>query len=124
LSIEGGGFINEKNIKLAITKELRKSSGYKRFKDFRHSSSSIPNSVTLSSQLNTRNKNHSLYPYENQSLTGKRKTDKNNSRYDSFKRKYTVYKDTETLNTSGGAKLSNNFMKPNAKMSQSLDREN
>lgn len=116
--------MNEKNIKLAITKELRKSSGYKRFKDFRHSSSSIPNAVNLSANLNTRNKKHSLYPYENQAMTGKDKKSKNNLRYDSFKRKYTVYNDSSQVVTGFNKKLNNNFMRSNAKMSHSLDRDN
>ena len=122
LSIEGGGYINEKNIKMAITKELRKSSGYKRFKGFRHSSSSVPNTVSLSSNLNTRNKKHNLYPYENHALTGKDRKLKNNLRYDSFKRKYTVHNESLSVSNNFG-KITNNYMKPNAKMSQSLDRD-
>lgn len=98
--------MNDRNIKLAITKELRKSSGNKRFKDFRHSSSSLPNSISLTANLNnTRNKKQNLYPYESQQVSGKDKRLRNNLRYDSLKRKYTVYNESLTVNSNFGLKM-------------------
>ena len=74
LSIEGGGYSNDKNIKLAILNERKKSSDNKRFKDIRHSLSSLPNPLPLASQISNhqRNRNFNLYPYESQQLGGKK----------------------------------------------------
>lgn len=123
LSIDGGQFNNDRHIKLAISKELRKSSGNKRFKDFRNSSSSLPNAVSLTANLNnTRNKKGSLYPYESHQL-GVRDKRMKNMRYDSFKRKYTIYSDSIIVNNNFGPKMSNNFVKSNPKLSHSLDTD-
>jgi len=105
LSIEGGQFGNDKKIKFAINKELRKSSGNKRFKDFRHSSSSLPNAISLVSNLNnTRNRKNNLYPYESQQMQKEKKT-KNNLRYDGFKRKYTIYNENNVVSAQLGIEV-------------------
>lgn len=124
LSIEGGAFSNENKIKLAINKEIRKSSGHKRFKDFRHSQSSLPNAVSLTTNLaNTRNRQNNLYPYESHQLAMRDKKMKNNLRYDSFKRKYTIYSDSVIVNNNFGPKMANNYMMTSAKLSHSLEKD-
>jgi hypothetical protein len=119
--------LNKPNIKLAINKEMRKSSGAKRFKDFRHSSSSLPNAINLVSNLaNTRNRKHGLYPYESHKIKDSSLWEikkGQNLRYDGFKRKYTIFNDSIVVNNNFGIKLSNNYMKAGGKMTQSLDRE-
>jgi hypothetical protein len=101
---------------------MRKSSGNKRFKDFHHSSSSLSQAITLNPNLNNvKNNKQTLYPYENQIQTSIKDKKMKNLRYDSFKRKYTIHNDGIVANNNIGQRLSNNFVKPNAKMSQSLN---
>lgn len=138
LSIEGGGLVNERNLKLAISKERKKTTEYgKRFRDFRHSSSSLPHAVGLNPQLNqnTRNRNYNLYPYESQQMSGMEnrknrssmqfKNRKFSLRYGQKKSHNTIYKNNIIVNANfvPASKLPKNHSKPSAKLLHSVDGE-
>lgn len=98
ISIEGGNLVNERNIKLSLSKDRKNSRYSKRLKDFRNSFG------------NTRNKAYNLYPYETNQRGGK-------------KIRNTIYSDNVIVNNNFGLKIANNYMKPARKLIQSVDGE-
>lgn len=100
ISIDSANIINEKNIKIAFSKDRKNNSRYgKRLKEIRNSFGN-----------NTRNRGYNLYPYETHQRGAK-------------KIRNTIYSDNVIVNNNFGLKIANNYLKPSRKLIQSVDSE-